>query len=645
MALNAEVLTSYKKIDEAYIDELLKKEIEKNNKKIVVLDDDPTGVQTVHDISVYTNWEKDTIRQGFDEENNLFYVLTNSRGFTAEQTTKAHNEIAAVVDEVAKETGKEYIFISRSDSTLRGHYPLETKLLKKNYEANTGKTIDGEILCPFFKEGGRYTIDNVHYVKYGEELIPANETEFAKDKTFGYSAATMPEYVEEKTKGAYKASDVTCISLEDIHDMNIDKIEEALMEVKDFNKIIVNAVDYADVKVFCVALYRAMAKGKVFMFRTAAAIVKVMGGVTDQPLLSREQMVVKETDNGGIKTMGMKINAELPLPANLKAEYPLPKELAEIKKKRDAEIREIFEGKSDKFVVIVGPCSADNEDSVCDYVNRLAKVNEKVSDRLMIIPRIYTNKPRTTGEGYKGMLHQPDPDQAPNLLEGIIAIRRMHIRAIKETGLTSADEMLYPENRSYLDDILSYEAIGARSVENQQHRLTASGMDIPVGMKNPTSGDFSVMMNSVIAAQNSHNFIYRGMDVTTEGNDLAHVILRGGVDKYGTCIPNYHYEDLVRLVDVYAKKDLKNPAAIIDANHSNSNKQFKEQIRIVSEILHSRRYNDDVKKMVKGVMIESYIEEGNQKICDHMTYGKSITDPCLGWEDTEKLIYKIAEEC
>ena len=278
--------------------------------------------------------------------------------------------------------------------------------------------------------------------------------------------------------------------------------------------------------------------------------------------------------------MGMKINAELPLPANLKAEYPLPKELAEIKKKRDAEIREIFEGKSDKFVVIVGPCSADNEDSVCDYVNRLAKVNEKVSDRLMIIPRIYTNKPRTTGEGYKGMLHQPDPDQAPNLLEGIIAIRRMHIRAIKETGLTSADEMLYPENRSYLDDILSYEAIGARSVENQQHRLTASGMDIPVGMKNPTSGDFSVMMNSVIAAQNSHNFIYRGMDVTTEGNDLAHVILRGGVDKYGTCIPNYHYEDLVRLVDVYAKKDLKNPAAIIDAAKDRCNLVWLENLNL-----------------------------------------------------------------
>ena len=250
-----------------------------------------------------------------------------------------------------------------------------------------------------------------------------------------------------------------------------------------------------------------------------------------------------------------------------------------------------------------------------------------------------------TGEGYKGMVHQPDPEKKPDMLAGILAIRHMHMRAVAETGLTAADEMLYPENWRYLSDILSYVAVGARSVENQQHRLTASGMDIPVGMKNPTSGDFSVMMNSVIAAQNSHNFIYRGMDVTTEGNDLAHVILRGGVDKYGTCIPNYHYEDLVRLVDVYAKKDLKNPAAIIDANHSNSNKQFKEQIRIVSEILHSRRYNDDVKKMVKGVMIESYIEEGNQKICDHMTYGKSITDPCLGWEDTEKLIYKIAEEC
>lgn len=304
MAISTEILTSFQKIDEAYIDSLLKKEIEANNKKIVVLDDDPTGVQTVHDISVYTNWDKDSIRQGFEEENNLFYVLTNSRGFTEEQTTKAHHEIAEVVDEVARETGKEYIFISRSDSTLRGHYPLETQLLKADYEKNTGKTIDGEIMCPFFKEGGRFTIDNVHYVKYGEELVPANETEFAKDKTFGYTAYTMPEYIEEKTKEEYKAADVTCISLEDIHNMDIDKIEAQLMEVTGFNKVIVNAVDYADVKVFCTALYRAMAKGKVFMFRTAAAIVKVMGAVTDQPLLTREQMVVKETTNGGIVVVG-----------------------------------------------------------------------------------------------------------------------------------------------------------------------------------------------------------------------------------------------------------------------------------------------------------------------------------------------------
>ncbi|MCC8060890.1 MAG: hydroxyacid dehydrogenase [Clostridiales bacterium] len=304
MSLNTEVLTSYKKIDEAYIDRLLQKEIAANNKKIVVLDDDPTGVQTVHDIFVYTNWEKETIRQAFDEEGSLFYIMTNSRGFTVEQTTKAHNEISAVVDEVAKETGKEYIFISRSDSTLRGHYPLETELLKANYEKNTGKKIDGEILCPFFKGGGRFTIDNVHYVKYGNELVPANETEFAKDRTFGYTAATMPEYVEEKTKGAYKAADVTGISLEDIHNMDVDKIEAILMGVKDFNKIIVNAVDYVDLKVFCTALYRAMAKGKVFMFRTAAAIVKVMGGVTDQPLLTRAQMVVNETENGGIIVVG-----------------------------------------------------------------------------------------------------------------------------------------------------------------------------------------------------------------------------------------------------------------------------------------------------------------------------------------------------
>lgn len=304
MVLNADVLNSYKKIDEQYVDSLLQEEIAKNNKKIVVLDDDPTGVQTVHDLSVYTNWKKDSILQGFHEENNLFYIMTNSRGFTAEQTTKAHREIAAVVDEVSKETGKEYIFISRSDSTLRGHYPLETELLREDYEKNTGSTIDGEVLCPFFKEGGRFTIDNVHYVKYGDELVPANETEFAKDKTFGYSADTMPKYVEEKTGGKFKAEDVVCISLEDIHNVDIDKIEAQLLEVKDFNKIVVNAVDYVDIKVVSVALYRAMQKGKVFMFRTAASIVKVMGGVSDQPLLTREQMVVKETTNGGIIVVG-----------------------------------------------------------------------------------------------------------------------------------------------------------------------------------------------------------------------------------------------------------------------------------------------------------------------------------------------------
>ena len=304
MAISAKILESYKPIDVAAVDALLAEEIRLNNKKIVVLDDDPTGVQTVHDITVYTDWKKDSILQGFKEKNDLFYVLTNSRGFTAEETTRAHKEIAAVVDEVAKETGREYIFISRSDSTLRGHYPLETKLLGEAYEKNTGKKIDGEVLCPFFKEGGRFTIDNVHYVKYGDELVPANETEFAKDKTFGYTAATMPGYIEEKTGGEFKAESVTCISLEDIHNMDYDKIQAQLMAVKDFNKIIVNAVDYADVKVFCVALYRAMRAGKVFMFRTAAAIVKVMGGVTDQPLLTRKEMVTTETSNGGVIVVG-----------------------------------------------------------------------------------------------------------------------------------------------------------------------------------------------------------------------------------------------------------------------------------------------------------------------------------------------------
>ena len=343
--------------------------------------------------------------------------------------------------------------------------------------------------------------------------------------------------------------------------------------------------------------------------------------------------------------MEMEFLRKLPTPQELKEQHPVSAQIVATKAKRDDEIRDIFEGKSDKLILVIGPCSADNEDAVIDYISRLRTVQEKVSDKIFMIPRIYTNKPRTTGEGYKGMLHQPQPDKAPDLLGGIIAIRKMHIRAIAQSGLTAADEMLYPENRSYLDDLLSYEAVGARSVENQQHRLTASGMDIPVGMKNPTSGDFSVMLNSVIAAQHPHTFIYRGWDVTTEGNDLAHVILRGGVDKYGTCIPNYHYEDIARLLEMYRKLELKNPAAIIDANHSNSNKQFREQIRIVSEVLHSRRYNADIRGLVKGVMIESYLEEGCQKIGAGRVYGKSITDPCLGWKDTEALIYRIAESC
>lgn len=304
MALKADILSSYPLVNEKEVDELLAKEIAGSNKKIVVLDDDPTGVQTVHDISVYTNWSEDSIRKGFAEENKLFYILTNSRGFTAAQTEIAHREIAKAVDAVSKETGKEYIFISRSDSTLRGHYPLETIILKEEYEKNTGKKIDGEILCPFFKEGGRYTIDDVHYVRYGDTLVPAAETEFAKDKTFGYTVSDLKEYVEEKTGGVYKKENVTAISLKDIRALAFDKIEEQLMAVEDFNKIVVNAIDYVDVKIFCVALYRAMAKGKTFMFRTAAAIVKVMGGVSDQPLLTREQMVVKETDNGGVIVIG-----------------------------------------------------------------------------------------------------------------------------------------------------------------------------------------------------------------------------------------------------------------------------------------------------------------------------------------------------
>lgn len=329
-------------------------------------------------------------------------------------------------------------------------------------------------------------------------------------------------------------------------------------------------------------------------------------------------------------------------PDELIKEYSLPESSVQVKKQRDEQIKNVFIGESDKFLVIVGPCSADNEDAVCDYITRLAKVQEKVSDKLIIIPRIYTNKPRTTGEGYKGMVHQPDPEKKPNLLEGLYAMRKMHIRAIEETGLTAADEMLYPENWPYVEDILSYVAVGARSVEDQQHRLTISGMDVPAGMKNPTSGDLSVMLNSCVAAQGNHTFLFRGWEVNTTGNPLAHTILRGAVNKHGQSIPNYHYEDLIKLYHMYNERDLQNPATIIDANHANSNKVYSEQTRIVKEVLHSRKLSKEITTLVKGVMIESYIEEGSQKISDHI-YGKSITDACLGWSDTEKLIYSIAD--
>ena len=286
--------------------------------------------------------------------------------------------------------------------------------------------------------------------------------------------------------------------------------------------------------------------------------------------------------------------------------------------------------------------AADREDAVIDYVNRLAKVQEKVKDKLILVPRIYTNKPRTTGDGYKGLLHQPNPEGKPNLYQGLIAIRKLHMRVIEETGFSTADEMLYPENLTYLSDVMSYVAVGARSVENQQHRLVASGIDVPVGMKNPTSGALSVMLNAVHAAQHGHEFIYRSWEVKTQGNPLTHTILRGAVNKHDQCLPNYHYEDLKLLLDLYNERDLKNPACIIDANHSNSNKKYMEQIRIVKEVLHSRRHSDDIRNFVKGVMIESYIEPGSQKVGEHI-YGKSITDPCLGWEDSERLLYEIAE--
>ena len=340
--------------------------------------------------------------------------------------------------------------------------------------------------------------------------------------------------------------------------------------------------------------------------------------------------------------MNMNFKRKLPIPMDIKAQYPVTPELEALKIKRDAEIKAIFEGKDDRFILIIGPCSADHDDSVIDYISRLRTVQDKVSDKILIIPRIYTNKPRTTGDGYKGMLHQPDPLKESDMLKGVVAIRNLHIRAMTETGFTCADEMLYPENHRYLSDILSYVAIGARSVENQKHRLTASGLAIPVGMKNPTAGDISVMMNSITAAQHSHTFIYRGWEVESQGNPLAHAILRGYVNKHGQSMPNYHYEDLVHLAELYAKSGLSNPAVIVDTNHANSGKKWMEQPRIAKEVLHSCRHSNDVNKIVKGLMIESYIEDGAQK-AEECVYGKSITDPCLGWEKTERLIYDLAD--
>ena len=339
----------------------------------------------------------------------------------------------------------------------------------------------------------------------------------------------------------------------------------------------------------------------------------------------------------------MKFYRKLPIPMEIKEEFPITENIKRVTERTASELNDIFTGRSDKFVLIIGPCSADREDSVIDYIYRLRGIADKVSDKIMIVPRIYTNKPRTTGEGYKGMLHQPDPNSAPDILAGIVAIRKLHIRAIEETGFGCADEMLYPENYRYLSDLLSYVAVGARSVENQQHRLTASGLDIPVGMKNPTGGDISVMMNSIKAAQSSHMFCYRGWEVETSGNPLSHAILRGYVDKHGKAHPNYHFEDLAMLSELYAKSDLVNPACIVDTNHSNSGKKYLEQPRIAKEIIESRNYSPDIKSLVKGLMIESYIEDGCQKISADEVYGKSITDPCLGWEKTERMIYDIAE--
>ena len=341
--------------------------------------------------------------------------------------------------------------------------------------------------------------------------------------------------------------------------------------------------------------------------------------------------------------MQMNFHRKLPIPKEVKEEYPLSEEMVKVKEERDREIREVFDGGLDKFILIIGPCSADHSEPVLEYLSRLKKIEEEVSDKIIIIPRIYTNKPRTTGQGYKGMLHQPDPEAKPDMYRGIVAIRELHLAALREFGFSSADEMLYPENYRYLSDLLSYVAVGARSVENQQHRLTASGIGAPVGMKNPTGGDLSVMMNSIVAAQSSHTFIYRGWEVTSEGNPYAHAILKGYVDYAGRSVSNYHYEDLLRVEELYEKSNLKNPSVIVDTNHNNSGKKYLEQIRIAKDIVHSRNENTDIKRLVKGLMIESYLEDGAQGAGEHV-FGKSITDPCLGWEKTEKLIFDIADK-
>ncbi len=341
--------------------------------------------------------------------------------------------------------------------------------------------------------------------------------------------------------------------------------------------------------------------------------------------------------------MNMIFERKLAIPMEVKEMYPLTGEMSRTVEKRTAELKSIFAGRDNRFILVIGPCSADHEDSVMEYVLRLGELAEKVKDKLFIVPRIYTNKPRTTGDGYKGMLHQPDPDEKPDMFKGIIAIRKLHMRVLQETGMAAADEMLYPENHKYLDDMLGYVAVGARSVEDQQHRLTASGIEVPVGMKNPTSGDFQVMLNAIQAAQHGHTFIYRGWEARSEGNPYAHAILRGSTNKHGQPQPNYHYEDLIRIKDFYDERELQNPAVVVDVNHANSGKQYIEQIRISKEVLHSRRYNESLRKLVKGLMIESYLVDGNQKVGGGV-YGQSITDPCLGWEKTEKLVLEIAEQ-